>query len=558
MLQTAPLLAIGTLDVEGRPWTTVWGGDAGFARPLGQSIIGIRTPVPRAHDPVVEILVGGEGREEGEVVREAGQGRMIGGLAIDLDTRKRVKIYGRMVAGALGSVHATEPEEERDDTAYNTTYIADAISGNCPKYLNNKTIRAAPSSPKLISESTNLPPEALALIKKADLFFLSTSNSTHDMDTNHRGGPPGFVRVLSNDSSGAVLVWPEYSGNRLYQSLGNLSLTPLAGLCFPDFETGDMLYVTGRTDILVGPDAAALLLRSNLAVKLTITAARIVANILPFRGLSGDPSPYNPVVRHLAHERPRRSDTTATTAISSLPTNSATLLSQTALTPTISRFHFSLTSPATYTAGQYVTLDFSSHLDTGYEHMRDDDPRSLNDDFVRTFTVSSPPGLPPRPSHRLADDEFAITIRRVGVVTGLLFAHGGAQRNRPREKLEVVVKGFDGAFAVAMAEGESVGFVAAGVGVTPLLPCLGSLDLARLRLVWTLRMRDLGLVLDTFARHPELAERTVLFLTGGDAVVDTGEEKEQLGRVRESGAHVLLRRLCAEDLLAAAGDEIER
>ncbi|KAK5000538.1 hypothetical protein LTR66_000605 [Elasticomyces elasticus] len=109
-----------------------------------------------------------------------------------------------------------------------------------------------------------------------------------------------------------------------------------------------------------------------------------------------------------------------------------------------------------------------------------------------------------------------------------------------------------------MAEGESVGFVAAGVGVTPLLPCLGSLDLARLRLVWTLRMRDLGLVLDTFARHPELAERTVLFLTGGDAVVDTGEEKEQLGRVRESGAHVLLRRLCAEDLLAAAGDEIER
>ncbi|KAK4971906.1 hypothetical protein LTR66_011372 [Elasticomyces elasticus] len=115
MLQTAPLLAIGTLDVEGRPWTTVWGGDAGFARPLGQSIIGIRTPVPRAHDPVVEILVGGEGREEGEVVREAGQGRMIGGLAIDLDTRKRVKIYGRMVAGALGSVHATEPEEERDD-----------------------------------------------------------------------------------------------------------------------------------------------------------------------------------------------------------------------------------------------------------------------------------------------------------------------------------------------------------------------------------------------------------------------------------------------------------
>lgn len=99
MLQRAPLLAIGTLDAEQRPWTTVWGGEPGFSMSLAASIIGVRTAVDGKYDPVVEALVGGNG--DGEVVRETGRGRMVGGLTIDLATRKRVKLFGRMVAGAL-------------------------------------------------------------------------------------------------------------------------------------------------------------------------------------------------------------------------------------------------------------------------------------------------------------------------------------------------------------------------------------------------------------------------------------------------------------------------
>src|ERR1700744_6074545 len=54
-LQVAPLIAIGALDKQGRPWTTLWGnGDKGFARPVAQGIIGIRTPVTGKYDPVVE------------------------------------------------------------------------------------------------------------------------------------------------------------------------------------------------------------------------------------------------------------------------------------------------------------------------------------------------------------------------------------------------------------------------------------------------------------------------------------------------------------------------
>ena len=115
MLQRGPLLAIGTLDADGKPWTTVWGGEPGFSRPLGQGIIGVRTPVAVAHDPVVATLVGTSA--EGEVVREQGNGRMVAGLAIDLETRKRVKLYGRMVAGALGSKTSGEDHESQTGAA---------------------------------------------------------------------------------------------------------------------------------------------------------------------------------------------------------------------------------------------------------------------------------------------------------------------------------------------------------------------------------------------------------------------------------------------------------
>ena len=422
---------------------------------------------------------------------------MVSGLTIDLETRKRTKLFGRMVAGAL-----TLREDEATDSRQSIAEVQLVLKieqslGNCPKYLNKKHIEPAVSAPELISDSPQLPQRALDLLAKADLFFLSSSNHDLDMDTNHRGGPAGFVRVISNEPSGAVLCYPEYSGNRLYQTLGNLQVNPALGLCVPDFETGDMLYLTGSTQILIGPEASAILPRSNLAVKITTTAARFLTTALPFRGTTGESSPYNPQVRHLASEK------TPAKALSS-NTATATLLLQTPLTPTISRFKFALsntTTPTTATTrnpGQYVTLDFASALDIGYSHMRDDDPRSLNDDFVRTFTVSSPPGNPPDPVRRLKDDEFEITVRRVGAVTGEMFKYVGSEGGRRTGLgLEVGVKGFGGEFEVRLEgegeggdveiETETVGFVAAWVGITPLLPSLGSLDLRRLRVLWTVR-----------------------------------------------------------------------
>ncbi|KAF2152950.1 oxidoreductase FAD/NAD(P)-binding protein [Myriangium duriaei CBS 260.36] len=544
MLIRAPLLAVGTLDAEGRPWTTLWGGEKGFSRPLGNSIVGIRTPVAATSDPVVEALVGH--KADGEVVQETGKGRMVSGLSIDLETRKRVKLAGRMMAGALDSNQEPDTENTAEAPSSRQGLLQlvlkiDESLGNCPKYLNKKEIVPSLTAPRLISDSVPLQDNAVHLIQKSDLFFMSTKHSEFEMDTNHRGGPPGFVRVIPSDDGPTQFVYPEYSGNRLYQSLGNMLLDPEAGFCFPDFDTGDCLYVTGTTQILFGQDAANVMPRSNLAVKVTITAARYVSAVLPFRGHGGEASPYNPVVRFLAseHVTAQPDDTT---------TNRAKLLEQIPLTPNISRFRFSLTNAATYKAGQYVTLDCSEHLDFGYSHMRDDDPRSLNDDFIRTFTVSSPPGLPPQPTKRLADDEFEITIRKVGVVTDFLFKHGlkGSRRAQDLD-LEIGVKGFGGTFTVSQDNlDQPIGFVAAGVGITPLMPCLSSLDMKSLRLLWTVRMADVGLVASLLEEHPKLAQSLTLFVTG--TASGEGQEKLSLEKLQNSDSVIHYRRMKEEDL----------
>lgn len=398
-----------------------------------------------------------------------------------------------------------------------------------------------------------LPPAALALIARADLFFMSTADSTHDMDTNHRGGPPGFVRARvaerAEDPSEKVttIIWPEYSGNRLYQSLGNMVLNPRAGLIFPDFETGDVLYVTGTTEILVGADAAAVLSRSNLVVRIVVTSARFVTQGLPFRGAptghdaAAAASPYNPKVRFLRAERG------AAETITSESTNTATLISHTKLTPTISRFRFAINGPMTWKAGQWVALDMSRELDEGYSHMRNDDPRSLNDDFTRTFTVSSPPGVQAAERGGRTADEFEITIRRVGVVTAWLF------KQNDKAGVEVGLKGFGGDFSIAEKGQGQARFVAAGVGITPLLAEADDLDFTRLQILWTVRAADLSLVKDTLERVQGLAGVLTLFITGSEAIEAEAQENLTLEEIKRTGLTCELRRLKREDLQEHSG-----
>lgn len=353
------------------------------------------------------------------------------------------------------------------------------------------------------------------------------------MDTNHRGGPQGFVRVLSNDESGVTLVYPEYSGNRLYQTLGNLRTTPRAGITFPDFDAGDVLYITGTTEVLAGKDASDLIAHTNLAVKITVDAVKFIANGLGFRGEAGERSPYNPPVRFLSSE-------SKLAVANNNKQVMAKLIDKKLITPTIGRFRFHIADPekvSKWKPGQYVALSFADELDIGYSHMRDDDPKSLNDDFLRTFTVSS------RQDVLDGHDQFEITIRRVGPVTDFLFRHN------IRSGLEIPLQGFGGEFFIQQREGEKVSFIAGGVGITPLLAQVHDLDLKRLQFYWTLKTEDLAFANDVFERVPGLAESTKLFVTGKSPEMTNAWKK-----LTTSGTNLVHGRMKKDDITGDTAD----
>ncbi|KAL7925181.1 hypothetical protein ACQKWADRAFT_310762 [Trichoderma austrokoningii] len=538
------LLALGTLDSEGRPWTTIWGGERGFARPVAEGVLGVRSAVDKAYDPVYcafwkapDSKASREEPDEEGIIRPEG-GKMMSALSIDLETRDRVKLAGRLIAG--GDVPGPDSEVQL------AFHVQESL-GNCPKYINKKALESIVPQPELIPGGPDgvLPPEAVALIEKADMFFLSSTNGD-SMDTNHRGGPRGFIRVLRNDEGGVELVYPEYSGNRLYQSLGNLKVNPLIGIVIPDYDTADALYLTGDTTILFGKEAAALLPRSNMAVKITVSASHLVKASLPFRGTANEPSPYNPPVRYLLSER------APALASTDRPDINATLVSREILTPTIAVFTFKLetTNPRDipqWQPGHHVTLGFETELDHGYAHMNDGDPQSLNDDYVRTFTVSSPP------DSLASKDLFQITARLHGPVTRFLWRHN------PVSPLDISVMGFGGKDAFKLPTSTSTSsikeepvFVAGGVGITPLLAqAQAVLDASvPLTLLWTLRGEDLPLAIHTFDKIPGLAERSTIFATGS---LDSSETKKLIEKISERGATVEERRIGTRDFEGIMG-----
>lgn len=355
------------------------------------------------------------------------------------------------------------------------------------------------------------------------------------MDTNYRGGPSGFVRLVSNQPEGAVLVYPEYSGNRLYQSLGNLMMNHRAGLVFPDFETGDTVYMTVETEILINDEADAILPRSNLAVKMTAVEVRYVEKALAFRGIPIDMSPYTPAVRYLRSEKEWTLSTTTDGG-----QTSARLVSKEILSPSIARFRFKLSSATgnipTYKPGQYAVFSFKDELDMGYSHMRDDDPLSLNDDYIRTFTVSSFPG-----TRGLPDNEFEITVRQNRNVTTHLFQWNS------RTQIEVPMLGFGGNFQVETHKAiDVVPFIAGGIGITPLLGQLPGLDISRLRLLWSISAMDIGAVEDVFQQFPNLATSTTVFITQTEKMNDA--DFSSLQDLEAAGIAIERRRMNAMDL----------
>ncbi|HVZ30993.1 MAG TPA: pyridoxamine 5'-phosphate oxidase family protein, partial [Polyangiaceae bacterium] len=168
-------------------------------------------------------------------------GAALGLLGIQAHARRRNRVNGTVI--------------ERDARGF-TLRVAQSF-GNCPKHIHPREALFAGSrcsAPVQVAE--RLDQRQRALIASADTFFIASAHpraasqprGAHGVDVSHRGGPPGFVAFTDDDR----FVIPDYRGNHLYMTLGNLRLQPRAGLLFQDLEHGDLLQVEARTELIAG------------------------------------------------------------------------------------------------------------------------------------------------------------------------------------------------------------------------------------------------------------------------------------------------------------------
>ena len=254
-------LFLGTVDRTGQPWATVVAGNPGFIAAPTRTRLTVAGR-PETDDPATE------GFEPG--------GR-VGVLGLMPENRRRNRMNGRIAEAGPRHI-AIEVEQS---------------FGNCPQYIQTRTRTRADTAHRPSSEQrAALSEEDRARISAADTFFIA-SRATGDedrssgVDVSHRGGRPGFVKV---DEDG-VLVWPDFSGNLFFNTLGNISVDPRAGLLFADFETGDLLQLAGEAEVVWdGPEVDAFQGAERL-VRFRPRQVVLRRGVLPIRFALNEPSP---------------------------------------------------------------------------------------------------------------------------------------------------------------------------------------------------------------------------------------------------------------------------
>jgi len=108
--------------------------------------------------------------------------------------------------------------------------------------------------------------EDRAFIEARDMLFMATVDDRGHVNCSYKGGDPGFVRVIDPQT----IVFPNYDGNGMYLSTGNLEQNPNVGLLFIDFEDPSRLRLNGRAELVFGGPLVAAYPGAQFVVKVTV------------------------------------------------------------------------------------------------------------------------------------------------------------------------------------------------------------------------------------------------------------------------------------------------
>ena len=212
---------LGAADSDGRVWASLLRGEPGFLTVPADDRLRLNASLPPG-DPLAAALA-----------VEAD----LGVLLIDPLTRRRMRLNGRSHPLASGLELATRE-----------------VYSNCPKYIHPREAslaRGADAAGGTVERASALTPPQAARLAAADTLFLASRHPSAGADVSHRGGDPGFARVAAPDR----LLIPDYAGNTMFNTLGNLVADPRAGVLVWDFETGDTLQLAGRAAIVWHSDS---------------------------------------------------------------------------------------------------------------------------------------------------------------------------------------------------------------------------------------------------------------------------------------------------------------
>jgi predicted pyridoxine 5'-phosphate oxidase superfamily flavin-nucleotide-binding protein len=199
-----------TVGGDGAVHASLLGGPRGFAAPVDPSTIELRPKQGHIEQVMADLEATGT----------------IGLLAIDFATRRRMRANG------VGVVRG-------DTIAISTS----EVYSNCPQYIHERNaVTRYPAGESVVTDS--LSEAQRQLIARSDTFFIASHHPDTGADASHRGGPPGFVETERH-----LLRWPDYSGNNMFNTLGNLLVSPRCGLLFVDWESGATLRIEGRAAV---------------------------------------------------------------------------------------------------------------------------------------------------------------------------------------------------------------------------------------------------------------------------------------------------------------------
>lgn len=259
-LGSQPMAIASTVGKDSQVWASLLTGESGFVQAISEQTVQINTtPIPG--DPLRENLL---------------QQDNIGILVIDLATRRRVRINGKAEINPHGSIYV-----------YTTQ-----VYFNCPKYIQLRQLDTDTKVQTLsaIKHSKTLTSLQQQWIAHTDTFFIASYHPQGGADASHRGGYPGFVRVVNHSK----IVFPDYAGNNMFNTLGNIATNPQTGLLFIDFESGSTLQLTGKASIIWEQEQMAEFAGAERLIEFEIDQVLFLTDASPLHWRFGEYSPDNP------------------------------------------------------------------------------------------------------------------------------------------------------------------------------------------------------------------------------------------------------------------------